>query len=199
MINLLPPDIKSEYRYAQRNTVLLRWIMAFVVGLVGLGCIGTFGWIYMNQQATAYQSQINSTKSVLDDEHYSQTVTQVKDITSSFKLVVQVLSQEVLFSQLLKQIATIMPAGTSLSNLNISNSQDVVVVTANAVSYNAASQLQANMQDPANKIFAAADTQSVSCASGNQTTNKDYPCTVVINAVLAKDTPFLFINQGANP
>lgn len=196
MINLLPPGIKSEYKYAQRNTALVRWIVAFVVGIAGLGCIGAFGWFYMHEQATAYQSQIDSTKTTLDAEHYTQTVAQVKDITSSFKLVVQVLSQEVLFSQLLKQIATLMPVGTSLSNLNISNSQDVVVITANAVSYNAASQLQANLQDPANQIFASADTQSVSCTSGSKTTNKTYPCTIVINALLAKNTPFLFINQG---
>jgi len=34
MINLLPPELKEEYRYALRNTQLRRWVLALVLGIV---------------------------------------------------------------------------------------------------------------------------------------------------------------------
>src|ERR1700761_9232219 len=102
MINLLPPDIKSSYRYARRNVVLRRWVVRTVLAFVGLGVIATYGLLTLQQATSRYQSQIATTKALFKQEKFAQTQTQVQDITNSFKLVVKVLSQEVLFSELLK-------------------------------------------------------------------------------------------------
>lgn len=194
MINLLPPNIKEGYEYAQRNLKLVRWIMAFAIGLVGLGLIGGFGWLYMRSSINDYTSQVAIAQSQLTAQKVTQTDQQVKDITSSFKLVVQVLSKEVLFSQLLKQIATIMPPGANLTDLTISGTQGAIDITADATDYSTATQVQVNLADPANKIFASADLESVSCGS-SQSANIHYPCTVTVKALFAKNNPFLFINQ----
>ncbi|HVS58661.1 MAG TPA: hypothetical protein VHD60_02900 [Candidatus Saccharimonadales bacterium] len=195
MINLLPPDIKEGYEYAQRNLKLVRWIVAFVFGLVGLGLIGGFGWLYMRSSIDDYSSQVSVAQSQLAAQKVTETDQQVKDITSSFKLVVQVLSKEVLFSKLLKQIATIMPPGANLTDLTISSTQGALDVTADATDYSTATQVQVNLADPANKIFASADLENVSCSS-SPATNIHYPCTVTVKALFAKNNPFLFINQG---
>ncbi len=193
MINLLPPDIKQHYMYARRNTRLLGWLWAFGAGLAGLVVIAAFGMVYMQRSIHNVTSQVNQAKSLLADQHVNETKAEISDISNSLKLVVQVLSNEVLFSQLLKQIGTIVPANASLTGLSISKVQGAVDLTANAVDYNAATQLQVNLQDPRNKIFAKADIINITCSSGAGA-DPQYPCTTTIRALFNTNNPFLFIN-----
>src|SRR5450631_2454059 len=98
MINLLPPEIKSNYRYARRNVKLRRWVVTFVVAFVGLGIISTYGLLKLHQSTSEANKQIVSTQALFQKEKFTQTQAQVLDISNSFKLVVKVLGQEVLFS-----------------------------------------------------------------------------------------------------
>lgn len=195
MINLLPPDLKQSYIYAQRNTHLLRWIVAFLLAIVGLGVIATYGYLYMNKSVTDYSHKVASTQTTLKDQQLTQTEAQVKDITNSLKLVVQVLSKEVLFSKLLTQMATVIPANTLLTQLNIAKVQGSIDITAITANYNTATQLQVNLQDPANKIFSKADIENITC-SPQSAQDPRYPCTVSIRALFATNNPFLFINNA---
>jgi Tfp pilus assembly protein PilN len=196
MINLLPPDIKSSYDYASRNVHALRWLVAFAIALVGLGAIGTTGFIYMQHLSKDYQSQISMKESSLKQQKLDETQKAAKDISSSLKLAVNVLSNEVLFSELLKQLGSVTPNNVRLSSLNISQTTGALDITAASTDYKAATQLQVNLADPANKIFSKADIVNISCASGDGSSS--YPCTVTIRALFAKDNPFLFINAKGN-
>jgi Tfp pilus assembly protein PilN len=196
MINLLPPDIKSSYDYASRNVHALRWLVAFAIALVGLGAIGTTGFIYMQHLSKDYQSQISMKESSLKQQKLDETQKAAKDISSSLKLAVNVLSKEVLFSELLKQLGSVTPNNVRLSSLNISQTTGALDITAASTDYKAATQLQVNLADPANKIFSKADIVNISCASGDGSSS--YPCTVTIRALFAKDNPFLFINAKGN-
>jgi Tfp pilus assembly protein PilN len=196
MINLLPPAIKSGYDYASRNVLTLRWLIAFSIALVGLGAIGTTGFIYMQHLSKDYQSQINVKEASLKQQKLEETQQAAKDISSSLKLAVQVLSKEVLFSKLLKQLGSVTPSNVRLSTLNISETTGALDITATSTNYRAATQLQVNLADPANKIFSQADIVNISCASGHDVSS--YPCTVTIRALFAKDNPFLFINAKGN-
>lgn len=194
MINLLPPETKAAYRYALGNVLLVRWVAAGVVGFIGLGLIGTYGWLQLHQSITHYQNQVSSLQVTLQKDKLTQTEAQVKDITGSFRLVVQVLSKEVLFSKLLKQMATVLPNGAYMTDLNISKIQGALDITAAATDYNTATQVQVNLADPSNKIFAKADIISIVCDSKNAT-DPSHPCTVTLRALFATNNPFLFINQ----
>ncbi len=193
MINLLPPTTKEQYDYSRRNVHLLHWVVAFAFALVGLLAIGTTGLVYMQHLASNYQSQIEAKNDSLANQKLAQTQAQAKDISNSLKLSVQVLSKEVLFSKLLEQLATVTPNNVTLSTLNISQTTGALDITANTTSYEAATQLQVNLQDPANKIFSKADIINITCSNGNK--NK-YPCQVTLRALFANDNPFLFINAG---
>jgi len=194
MINLLPPELKEAYRYAHRNVRLVRWTVACALSLVGLAVISTFGLIYIQQTSRAYDVQISSTKTSLHKQQLGATQAKVKDISSSLKLAVTVLSKELLFSKLLTQLAKITPSRAVLTDLNISQSQSSVDITALATDYNAATQLQANLADPANKLFAKADIVSIAC--GTNITTPLYPCNVTIRALFVQNNPYLFINDG---
>lgn len=198
MINLLPPATKTAYRYAQRNVAARRWLAASLLGLVGAGVIGSYGWLSLHRSISTTNQQIASSQAVLKKENLAQTNAQVKDISNSFRLVQRVLSKEILFSRLLKQMATALPPGANLTGLDITSTAggSGLDVAAEANSYATATQVQVNLADPSNQIFAKADIENISC-DAKAAKDPAYPCTITLRAEFAAKNPFLFINQGA--
>lgn len=197
MINLLPPEIKSGYSYARSNVILRQWVVIFLISLVGLGAIATFGLLTIHQSSIHYTKLITASDADFKKENYALTQKRVEEITGSFKLVVKVLGQEVLFSELIKQIGASMPSNANLIGLNISQTTGGLDITANATNYATATQVQVNLADPKNKIFSKADIVNISCSTKNDEgiNATKYPCVVNIRALFAKDNPFLFINN----
>jgi Tfp pilus assembly protein PilN len=196
MINLLPTDLKEEYVFARHNSVLRRWALALVFGLVGVGLVTTGGLLYMQQSIDEYSHKVIAAEDSLKQQNLEGTRKHSDDITSSLKLVVQVLSREILFSKLLTQIAAVTPPETNLTDLNISKTQGSIEITAVSTNYQSATQLQVNLQDPANKIFSKADIQTISCNPSSA--DPKYPCSITIKALFSDNNPFLFINKSAS-
>lgn len=196
MINLLPPDAKESYRYAERNVALLNWVIAAALCLLGIGIIGTYGLLSVRQSTLSTAQQITTKQQELAAAHQEETNQKITDISNSFKLVERVLSQEILFSKLLKQMATALPNGANLTGLNIADvsSGSALDVTAVAANYTVATQVQVNLADPTNQLFAKADIQNITCDTSTAT-DPDYPCKVSLRAQFAQQNPFLFINQ----
>lgn len=207
MINLLPPELKTSYHFARRNVSLRKWLIACLIALIGLGGLTTFGLLTLKQSSVQYKRENAMAAQILEDENFKETQARVKEISNSFKLVVTVLKQQVLFSELLEQIATTIPANANLTGLNITQTQGGIDITAAATDYKTATQFQVNLNDPANEIFTKADIVSVGCgssisseSSGGGSTEADnrYPCRVTVRALFAADNRFLFINsQGS--
>ena len=193
MINLLPPELKENYAYARRNTRLVQWSFIFIASITGVAVIVAAGAFYMHQSINNYTSQNTKLQQDLKDQKLDETQKRVQDISSSLKLVVQVLSKEVLFSKLIAQIGTAIPSNAALTDLKIAKAEGGIDLTAIASDYNTATQVQINLKDPANKIFDKADILNISCASGTSA-NKRYPCTVNIRAQFAESNPFLLIS-----
>jgi len=192
MINLLPPELKQDYYYAHRNVRLVHWVVTFGLSFVLLIVISTAGVIYLHQLSESYLTEISAKQSSLSKQNLTATQTQVKDVTNSLKLAVQVLSKEVLFSKLLAQLATVTPANVSLTDLSITDTKGGISLTAGATDYAAATQFQVNITDPNNKIFAVADINGIICDGRNP----KYPCNATYRALFVTNNPFLFINAG---
>lgn len=196
MINLLPPAIKQEYRFARRNRHLLHWATGFAAAIAGLALITGAGLFYLNNTANTYSQQTDSMNRQLQSQNLAGTQKQVTDISNNLKLSVQVLSKEVLFSKLFTQLGSITPPNVVLTGLAISQTQGAIDITAQTSNYNAATQLQANLADPTNQIFSKADIVSISCT--DSTTASAYPCTATLRALFATDNPFLFISNSSS-
>lgn len=200
MINLLPSDIKEHYHYARRNTRLVHWVLALLLAFIGLAAISVGGLWYLDQEADTFNRQVGVTQQDLQRQNQKQVESEIKDISNSLQLAVQVLSKEVLFSKLLRQLAVVTPNNATLSSLTISQIKGAVDISANTTDYNAATQLQVNLADPSNKIFSKADIVSINCVTATASTQTNelqsrYPCTVTIRALFAANNPFLFINN----
>lgn len=197
MINLLPDELKSTLSFARRNTRLRHkaFVMLAVIGLLML--VSFFGILYINRATNSFDKQIAAAKESLEAQEQDKINTQVKDLTGNVKLVVQVLNREILFSKLLKQIGSVMPRGSSLTSLSINQLQGGIDLQAVATDYQTATQVQVNLKDPNNKIFASADIVNIQCATdtaGLIPANSQYPCAIKIRALFTKDNPFLFIS-----
>lgn len=195
MINLLPPSVKENYIYGRRNTSLRRWSIALVFGLVGVAVVTVSGLFFMEQSIASYSNQVAATDKLLREQKLDETKQHAQSITDSVKLAVDVLSREVLFSQLLTQIGKVIPPNTSLTDLSISKVEGAIEISAVSADYTSATQLQVNLEDPTNKIFSKADIQSISCNGSN---DPRYPCTVAIRALFSDNNPYLFINKAGN-
>ena len=199
MINLLPPDLKQGYKYARYNRRLLRWIIAFVVVIMGAAFITTGGMVLIQNSIDSYKNRISTAQAQLASQNLTGVQAQVTTISNNLKLMVQVLSKEILFSKLLTQLGNITPSSVELTGLTISQAESAIEITAQASDYNAATQLQANLSSPYNQIFAKADLVSITCVSGvqqQQLANPNYPCTADIRAEFTNNNPFLFINAS---
>lgn len=192
MINLLPDDVKTNIMYARRNTKLRKWVVALSGVLVGVFVFLAAGHLYIASTTSRYSEQVAKAEESLKAQKIDETEKRLQDLSSNLKLIIQVLSKEVLFSKLLRQAGAVMPPGSVLSSIELSKVEGGIDLSAEAQDYETASRIQVNLQDPSNKLFDKVDIIQVNC--GN--TEGRYPCRVTLRAQFAKNNPYTFINSS---
>jgi len=197
MINLMPPASKQDILYARRNAQLVKWMIATFIVTVGAFSIIVFGYLYLTQSTKTYAKQINDGQNRLREKKLEETQARVSDISGSIKLIDQVLSKNILFSKILRQVGAAVPSGTILTELNINKVEGGIDLTFEAIDYQTGSQIVLNLQDPDNKIFEQADIERISCDAEVQA-NRTYLCEVSIRALFGDNSPYLFINNGGD-
>jgi len=192
MINLLPPDQKQALQYARRNALLSKWLVGLLATLMLVIVTVLSGSIYLKAESKRYAHITETTRQELKDQHLEETQGKIENISGKLKLIAQVLSRQVIFSGLIKQIGAVMPENAVLSDVEISKVDGGIDLTANTKDYTTATQVQVNLTDPNNKLFDKADIVSINCNG----TDPEYQCTVVIRALFVKNNPYMFINQN---
>ena len=200
MINLLPLGVKENITYARRNTLMRKWVFALMIAIFGVLGIITAGQFYLQSSISSYTASVQRGKEELKAQKLEETQAKVQDLTSSLKLVVQVLQREILFSKLIEQTGAALPRGSVLTNLSINKTQGGIDLQAAATDYQTATQVQLNLQDPKNKIFDKADIVNIQCLTSKSTESDPlkniYPCTVQLRALFAKNNSFSFITTS---
>lgn len=193
MINLMPPELKQEIIFARRNTLLLHWAIGALIIIGGLFAVISAGRYYVQQSIGLITQDIAQAQANLQSQSLTEAEQRVEEISTQTKLAVQVLSRQLLFSKLLRQIGTVMPEGTALTSLDVSQISGGIDLDATALNTNAATQIQINLQDPANKIFEKADINSIDCTGGG---GRLYPCDVSLRALFGDNRQFYFLTEG---
>ncbi|CAN5710303.1 hypothetical protein BH23PAT2_BH23PAT2_02970 [soil metagenome] len=190
MINLLPPDVKKSIEFARYNTVLVRWLMALVVAIAGVFIIILIGHMHLTRTTDNITQNTEVIRNSLEEQNLEATQQEVQDISNSLNLIVQVLSRQVLFSDLIRQIGSIIPEGAVLTGLTINQTTGGIDLLADATDYNTATQVQVNLEDPENQIFKTADIINIRC---EQSEDNAYPCQITIRALFGENSQFLLI------
>lgn len=185
--------MKDGYRFARRNYHLSRWVTALALAIAGAAVLAGFGWMYINHMSDTYQSRIGKSQENLKAQQYDQVQKQVKEMSNNLELSVQVLSKQVLFSELLKRLGSLMPKDTKLTGLNIAQTQGAIDIAASAKDQTAATQVQVNLTGDKDAVFSKVDIVSINCSYGS---SDDYPCKATFRALFAEKNPFLFIGDA---
>lgn len=193
MINLLPPDTKQSIHYAKQNTVLLRWVIGIVVAIIGVFCIEFFGQMYITNATNRLQDDIAQTEEGLARQDLQETQQRVQEMSDSLNLVVQVLSRQVLFSDLIRQVGSAIPEGAVLTGLTINETEGGIDLVAATTDQSTATQVQVNLEDPANEIFSSSDIINIRCESSED--DPTYPCRITIRALFGENSQFLLIPE----
>ena len=192
MINLSPDYHKESLKYARRNATLLSWLLRTMSILILISGTLLAGHYYLSSETKRFATINSNIEQELKEKDLEGTLKTIQNISNNLKLIVQVLSKQILFSELIKQIGSVMPENTVLSNIELSKVDGGIDLTADAKDHNTATQIQLNLADPANKLFDKVDLVSINCTP---TSDSDYPCKVSLRALFAKDTQFKAINQ----
>lgn len=195
MINLLPSDLKQSLSFAHHNTKLVKVIIGLAIGIVGLAIVIAGGWLYLQQETNLYKDTVSKAEKSLEEQNEKKTLARVQDISNSLKLSVNVLSQEILFSKLLRQVGAAMPPNTVLQDLKLSSELDgAVELQAGAKDYNSATQIQVNLEQHPNSVFSKADLIRVTCTPPESAQgDAAYPCKAQLTAVFSQNNDFTLL------
>lgn len=194
MINLIPPDKRQSIRFGRLNTRLAGWLNSALFVFVGLAIITGGSLFYLRQDSSNLQESIDGTKKELAAQDEAETLSQVSEMSANFTLVVDVLSREILFSKLLQHLGSVMPTGTVLQDLRLSqDGSRGLTLSIGAIGYNQAAQALVNLQSDESLLFTGADATSINCENDQLA---PYICIAQVNTILAEDNPFLLLNQG---
>lgn len=118
MINLLPPDSKRQLRAARRNVSLQRY--ALFVGAVAILVFATFGFGYYltTQEHNRLSAEIAASSA--NTAKYNAVRTSANQFTKDLSTAKVILSNEVVFSDLIIEITKTLPKNVVLSELNLS-------------------------------------------------------------------------------
>jgi len=182
MINLLPDQEKRELRAARTNVLLLRyniiWLGAVV--LLALATGGVYA-ILANEKATAEQTiQENEAKA----QEFAATSTEAEQFRNNLTTAKSILDNETTYSNVLVEIAQVVPSGVILENLDLDAGTfgQPTTFSAKARSYESALSLKEAFEN--SSIFTDVNFQSISTAEANE---GGYPVSIQLNATIKKD------------
>lgn len=196
MINLTPTEYKDSLRYARRNTIIRKWLLGVGLIIAMASITIALGISYIRIEARQLARANEQNQKALQTRNIDSTLDQVENISGNLKLIIQVLSKQIIFSELLKQTGAVMPNNSVLSGIEISKVAGGIDLQAKAKDYTTATQVQVNLSDPSNKLFEKIDIISINC---DDQSDDEYPCTIQMRALFKTNNQFLFINQkGTN-
>jgi hypothetical protein len=151
VINLLPPETKKQVRAARMNVVLVNYCM--LICLTALCLAGVFGvgfWADMNDHSVAQAAKDESTNAASE---YSATRSAAESFAKNLDTAKTILASNVSFSQLILDIAKVVPSGVILNNLSLGTSAANAPIDINgrAISSSAAVSLKNSLE--ASPIF----------------------------------------------
>lgn len=191
MINLLPPQRVQDIKYSHLNNGLRKWLIASVAAVVLLLIVATGGVIYMNRQAQTLNANLANTKKELEQQNLTQVQKDAKEITGDIKVINQILSHDVRFSELIDQIGKAMPPRSVLGSLTLTKADGALDLTASATDNASATQIAVNLHDPANNLFDKVDIINIDC---RETNNAVYPCKATFRVLFNKSAKTRFLS-----
>lgn len=183
MINLLPADAKKQLRAARNNAVLRRYYVLVLLSACLLGAIFALGFKVTLDQEASYQAI--KQQSEAESAKYSEVRKSAEDFNKNLEAAKTILASDVRFSQLITDIAGVIPSGVILSNLSLNSQSSAnapLTINGRAKTYDDAVKLKNSLEE--SPIFENVSLLSASAGSGSA--DSEYPVGVSISARFSK-------------
>jgi Tfp pilus assembly protein PilN len=163
VINLLPPDLKEQIRYAKLNRLTLRYLRLTVGVVVMLGGIFAGAFYLLQLQTTTVAADVTDKQGVIADLNRTFTP-KAKDASERLNAIKFVQSTQTRFSQVVADIAKVLPQGVSIDSMTLTgDDKKSMRVGVTAQSYDGALAFRnALLTSPR---IAGADIESINQAS----------------------------------
>jgi Tfp pilus assembly protein PilN len=181
MINLLPDDTKRQIRAARANSSLVKIIifLGFSFIFLVLACVASY--MFLDNSKTDAEKVITTNQS--KSNSYSSVSSQAKAIESKLSTAKSILNQQILYSNIITGIATVLPNGVVLDDLSLSNDTlgTPMVLKLRARTYDQVVNLKNNFQK--SLLFSGYSLQSLQ-SDPNDTTG--YPVQITVGVTINK-------------
>lgn len=140
MINLLPPPMKNQLKYAKINRHLIKyvWVAVIVLGLM----LAMFGVTFF-----LIHREIGITQAKLADQEeaikvYGNIEKEAESLADRLKAISDVQKNQNHFSELFKELASLTPSDVSIESLQIDSEKSTATLTAISNNYTSAAGLR---------------------------------------------------------
>lgn len=191
MINLLPPRERIDIELSKKNSVLRRYVelLLLAVLIVFVVIAGSLYYLKQQENNTRQSLELNSEK--MKELEASQE--EAQQLSTTINTIAALLSRDLTFSAMLKDIGTLMPSGAVLSGLELSgtDTKAPLIVSARIENEQVAAVLRNNLAN--SELFDKAEIVSItkvgtendsssSSSSQNSQVDDKYKYTTLINA-----------------
>ncbi|MDB5179175.1 MAG: Fimbrial assembly family protein [Patescibacteria group bacterium] len=142
MINLLPPPMKEQIRYAKLNRLVLRYLRVVILVVVVLAGVFAGTFYLQEQQTVAVVADVAEKQQTIASLNKTFTP-KAKEVSDRLNAITYVQSSQTHFSALVADIAKVVPRGVSIDSLTLTGNDKVPVkIAVTALSYEGALSLR---------------------------------------------------------
>ncbi len=180
MINLLPPETKTQLSAARANRLLLRYngllLVAIAFLLVAIGLV----YVYLGNAKTSAETTIAENIARAGD--YGSVEGEAAAFRQSLASIKQILDSDVAYTKVILEIANVLPPGVVLDTLSLDSETfgTPTTLTANVTDYTTALLFKDSLQQ--SDIFSNISIQMIS----NEGTG-DYPLRATYAVTIQKE------------
>lgn len=180
MINLLSTDYKSEVRAARVNVFLVRYITILILAVVFIVGVLYASYIILLQTESSAQERIDLNTAKAQD--YSDTKSQVDELSARLADAQGVLAQDTSYATILTTIGQVMPVGTVLGELTLSEATFGAPIDLIAYAQSDAEAVSIQQQLQTSPLFGSVTPKGTGSADGIE----GYPVKVTLTVMLNK-------------
>ncbi len=126
MINLLPQDYKEDQQFGRRNTKVLGWMTTLLFGIAVLGLVTLVGRLTILTAKNQASEQKTTIEAQLSESNTAKVESEYNDYVSGLGNVKKLYQQQVLYSRLIRKLATVLPPGAKLANISLTDADRAI-------------------------------------------------------------------------
>lgn len=117
MINILPPELKTQIRYSRYNVVARRYLLIILAIAAVVVAALYMSHRYADEQIQQLTAQLEERKAETDE--HQALVTKVQSFNEKLTTIDALLEQRTDFSQVLQDLAAVLPPGSYINGITL--------------------------------------------------------------------------------